>query len=852
MAAWEDCLAAAVKEGKISEKTANDYKKYFADAEKEAAQLGKAGVDAYTFATSTAAERMMAKVGAKKANVAADILRMDRAMEDVQGHSKGVFRGLQAKLGENVRGGGVKDSLVGQQRAAYGAMQSQLTGFIEQLRSRLFGLTRDRAPAKDAVLELYGRDSKVPSAKTNAEGWRKVLDWWAQMMDNEKVTISKREDFFLPQQFNALKVRVLGQDGFTQAMMERWQDGRLKMRDFKSTGDVFLEPGKDDARVRAILEGEGKKPGAWTNITSHGEAAIEPGVFEHETMAERYNRRRVFEWTTPEAYFDFQETFGHGADSLGEQFMKHLHQMARDLGTARVLGGDPDRMAKTLIQWGQKQQVGKYDTHLLEATYFHASGKAQEAQSVTLANTAQAIRSWLSSVQLGGAALGSLPDFAFLKSTATFNGLDPVRMMGHYLSEMKGDKRQAMQLGLIVDGGLRGLRDHFDEVLAENAGQLGKGMSLGDAAEAASAGAARLAGRASEFVMRGTGLEHHSTSGRNALGKAMLAHLADDAGLAFDALPKARQAFLERYGIGAKDWDMLRTKAMQGEKLFMDPAWLAFNGSQPEREVALRLMAGVDAELRFGIPEGGIATRAFMLGMTQPGTMSGEARRAVQYKGFTLSVTMMHGWRAFDQMFDKNGSMPRGQYLAGLGVMATVLGAVSYQLKNIAAGKDPESMDTAAFWLKAAAMGGAGGMFGDQVKTMLQTTSRADGVRMLSPTAGLAVDTMALVPGNIGQWARGEKTSEGREAVAFARKYSMPRLWYTNLAVDRLVWDTLQKMADPESSGAFYRTEQRSRKQDDVNFWWRPGQSAPSRGPDLENAVKSKGLVKALSMGAVE
>jgi hypothetical protein len=55
-------------------------------------------------------------------------------------------------------------------------------------------------------------------------------------------------------------------------------------------------------------------------------------------------------------------------------------------------------------------------------------------------------------------------------------------------------------------------------------------------------------------------------------------------------------------------------------------------------------------------------------------------------------------------MMDKNGTMPRGQYLAALAVQATVLGALSYQLKNIAQGKDPEKMSTVDFWAKAAAI----------------------------------------------------------------------------------------------------------------------------------------------------
>ncbi|HEY6025638.1 MAG TPA: hypothetical protein VIV09_01950, partial [Pseudolabrys sp.] len=57
------------------------------------------------------------------------------------------------------------------------------------------------------------------------------------------------------------------------------------------------------------------------------------------------------------------------------------------------------------------------------------------------------------------------------------------------------------------------------------------------------------------------------------------------------------------------------------------------------------------------------------------------------------------------------------------------------------------------------------------------------------------------------------------------------------LAVDRLAWDTLQRMWDPDASGAFSRIEQRQRKDNNTSFWWRPGQTEPGRSPNLDAAL---------------
>jgi hypothetical protein len=68
--------------------------------------------------------------------------------------------------------------------------------------------------------------------------------------------------------------------------------------------------------------------------------------------------------------------------------------------------------------------------------------------------------------------------------------------------------------------------------------------------------------------------------------------------------------------------------------------------------------------------------------------------------------------------------------------MTTVLGAASLQLKNIAAGKDPQPMfgeHAAKFWANAAAQGGALGIFGDQLKAMFSPSGWTMPARLLTP-----------------------------------------------------------------------------------------------------------------------
>lgn len=223
-----------------------------------------------------------------------------------------------------------------------------------------------------------------------------------------------------------------------------------------------------------------------------------------------------------------------------------------------------------------------------------------------------------------------------------------------------------------------------------------------------------------------------------------------------------------------------------------------------------------------------------MLGNTRPGTIPGEVLRSVaQYKGFPMASFMMQYFRGLESLADGEGQWFRGQYIASLIVGTTVLGAASLQLKNIANGKDPEPMGHGKFWANAFVQGGAGGIFADQLKALFAAQRMGDPARLLTPASGFLLDLTALTTGNIQDSIAGRDTNAGREAARFLEKY-VPGVWYTQLAMDRLVWNALQRMWDPDSASAFARLQERARKEQETQFWWRPG----SREPDVGRAVR--------------
>lgn len=835
-----DCIAEAVKAGKMTEKGAAEYKQRMADQEALAAERGMGPADAYIFGATEAAKAMEAKATSKRAQVQKGILAVDRVWEDANRHVNGLFRGLETALGQNVRAGGTAASIEARRMALLGSMQSELTNLMEGFRSKMAGLSQNPILPRHTVSALYGRDVGDPAATAAAKAWSKNIEWWIDRMRETGVPIGKLEDWRLPQHFDALAVKAMGEERFVDQMMTWWREGKLAMRDWEADGEAMLQPGKDDARVRMILAGDGRnKAGAYKNITTNGAASVEPGAATNTSLADRYGRRRAFEWTTDEAWLEFNRTMGVGDDAIGELMIRHLDGMARDLSLAQTLGPDPDRAARVLGEMARAAGLSDRRLRNLADIYFHTSGKASTPVSSALAQGAQAIRSGLASAQLSGAVLSATTDFAFTKATASWNGLEMTRIMGNYVAGLVPGNAEhrliAMRRGLILENGIRGLHDAARDTINDTMARKGTGTSWATFLS----GASRIAGRTVEVVLRAQGLAHHTQILRDAVGMDFQAHLFDQSRKAFGELDGVDQRMLARYGISPAEWDLLRTEGRRDG--FIDPARMSRGDDAAAREAGLKLIGAIAIEQRIAVPEANAVTRALVLGQNSPGTLYGEfLRSALQYKGFALSAGLMHGWRMVESMMDARGQMFRGQYIAALTIQATVLGAVALQLKNIAAGKDPEPMfdkDNPFFWAKAAAQGGAGGIIGDQIKAMLQTKSTGDAARLLSPTGALALDLGAFLGGNVNQSLSGEKSNVGREAVNLLRKYT-PEIVYFRLMTDRLVWDTLQRWWDPDASSVFSRMEQRARKEQDTQFFWRPGRVQPDRPPSTETLIQ--------------
>ena len=277
---------------------------------------------------------------------------------------------------------------------------------------------------------------------------------------------------------------------------------------------------------------------------------------------------------------------------------------------------------------------------------------------------------------------------------------------------------------------------------------------------------------------------------------------------------------------------------MQGSTRYLRPDDVRRNAKLPaaERErLAHRFLEMLQTETRFVSPEPNLRTRAAINQGTKRGTIVGELLRSgMQFKGFPLSVLMMHGNRV---LHGKIG-ISRARYAATVGIMATLFGAVSMQEKAIAKGQDPRPMTTPEFWVAAMLQGGALGIFGD---FLFADSNRFGGglvATSAGPLAGTAEDLWRLTQGTLVKKVKGDDSNFGRELVRFLKMNTpVSSIWYVRKAFEGIVWDNLQRLVDPDFDRANRRMMQRAERDYQTGFWWEPGEALPSRGPDWDNAV---------------
>jgi hypothetical protein len=183
-------------------------------------------------------------------------------------------------------------------------------------------------------------------------------------------------------------------------------------------------------------------------------------------------------------------------------------------------------------------------------------------------------------------------------------------------------------------------------------------------------------------------------------------------------------------------------------------------------------------------------------------------------------------------------------YLTQLVAGTTILGAVSMEINDILAGKDPQRMwnapgpELTKNWVAAFLKGGSMGLYGDFLFSSVSKSGKNDLFGTLAgPVGGLVQEAMNVTQGNIVKDVEGlRQQSFGAELVRFGKGLTPgATLWYAKAALDHMLF---QQLAEYLSPGYLGRMETRAMRDYNEKFWWKPGTGpAGARAPNLGRAI---------------
>ena len=743
----------------------------------------------------------------RRGEIEADLRKYGAATSDprfrpVEGAGQGGLidpRALPALMDNDPRAG--YSNVEGRRKAILGDAQRQMDAILTRFSANLRGQVRNKAELGNMVRELFEGGTGDRAATEMADAWRRTAETLRQRFNQAGGDIGFRSDWGLPQTHNWKAVRKAGYDAWRDFIKPRLDVGRMVDQ---RTGLPMTEQGLELA-LREVFE----------NIRSNSAAKITPGSAGKVSLANSRGEGWFLVFRDAESWTVYADEFGSG--TAYDAMMGHIDSMAREIAAMEILGPNPDATLRWIADTVDKQ--AKLDTSpdtksiaraergakKMNALWDEYRGANRPNMDDPVALVFSNYRALATARLLGSATLSAVSDFNFQASRRAFNGLSNKAMVPQYLELMKPgsleQQKLAIRRGLIAEEYAQRTAATSRYMMEELTGETSRRIASG--------------------VMRISLLSRHTQTARWAYGMETLSTYTEQAGKQFGELEAPLRGALERYGIDAAGWDKLRAAPMDTDR---GVDWISpHNLSGEDRAIGDRFMEMIHTEVDMAVPVADLRVRAMMAKAAPADNLFGQIMRSgpLMFRSFGLSVAA----RQIGQIMAMQPATAIG-YAVPLIIGTTLFGGISLQLKALATGKDPRPMKDEEFWLAALEQGGGFGIFGDLLFGLESRTGN-----------GAAMTAAGVLPQDIDKIGRmvANPQTQGVKTV----KGFIPgnNLWYTRLATDRLIADTIEDYINPDVRAARKRMGRFAAEQGTA-FWWAPGDDAPRRAPDFANALE--------------
>lgn len=708
------------------------------------------------------------------------------------------------------------DSVVGVMNALRNQFDGMLSTFLEQHSRDIVGNVRNKAKLKNIVRELHGEGTGDAVASAMSKAITDAKERARQLFNAAGGDIGLLEDHGMPHRHDRVRIMRGGFDTWFDEVAPRLDWTRIENFWTKQPFSVDGTPPPAGVQRGFLKE-------IFDNIDTDGwvKRDVTWGMQNGKALSNRYSEARTLHFKTADDWMAYNDRFG--VSDPYSSIVGHMHRMARDIAMMRVLGPSHTAGLDNVVNHAMKKVAGNKaleekltaNANTAKAMLAHMSGTANAPHNEFWARFFGGTRQALSAAHLGSAMLVSGSDSVAMSLAANSVGMNPANVVSRHVGLLANrmSREEAARAGYVADT----LSDAGNTML----------RYLGEAPVAG------WTERLSSFVMRAQGLSFWTDMARVAFNMEFAGNLADARTLG-DLEPRMAASLRSR-GITDADWAMfaredLHFRAKNGGR-FASPAYwrsaAVSAGVDPKEaeRIALTIDGFVQEMTEVAVPSNSFEMRARFMGESRPGSISGElARSLVAYKSYAMTFSI----NQFRQVMAIPTGMGRAQYVAAGMAGFTVMGAVGVQLKELAKGNEPRPMDDPSFWTAAALQGGGLGIIGDL--TSASTTRLGGGLMgyFAGPVVGLGNDIGALTFGNMAAVMKGENANLGRDVVKFGKRYTPgTTLWQTRAAMDRLVWDQMQMVLDPDADTAMRREAKRQQREYGNGQWWDAGALTP-------------------------
>ncbi len=764
-----------------------------------------------------AANELTNEAALKKRRVALTIAarqRLDAFIKTYQGKD-GKLEALNRTIAFHADGKSNFLSVESRGKATRDYALSQIQEAFEAVDPRFFHLFEDEASVRDLVYEMRGQDTGNVRAKKGAKAWAGVTELLRQRFNDAGGDIGYLENWGIPQHHSMEKVGRVPQDKWVSDVI-----GKLDRKYYiKDDGQLM-----SDAELTTFL-GE-----AYNTIATGGLNKLsDTGMRISGARSNRGNASRQIHFKDADSYLEYQREYGDR--SLWEVMVGHLEGISKDIALVETYGPNPDHVFRSILDEVTAEQATanpertgriKRLANSTENLYNFIAGKTQPIANPHIARWSDNIRNWMVASRLGSALLASFSDLGTMYMSAKVANIPMNRLFMNQLEAMNPANRTELARARRAGLAMESLLGSVNRWAMDN---MGPSVS-------------RWAATA---VMRASGLTAWTDAHKRAYGVTMMGSLGEVVSRAPDlrSLDDSDFRILKSKGITEQDfsvwklaqqedWGNGNTTMLTPESIMRIPDAAVMHLGLPERvrfEAMRRLLAAVSEEVNMAVITPGAREQLLTGGGLQRGTWKGELTRSVfLFKSFPISVVLRHWTRAMG-MPSAGG---RAAYIAAFLASTTMLGALSQQLNDLASGRNPREMtgkDAGKFWLGALLKGGGLGLYGD---FLLSDHTRYGGgalASMLGPVAGLVDDVVKLAQGIPLNAVEGKPEQTGGDLVKLG-KGLIPgaNLWYAKAALDHMIFNQLQEYFSP---GYLRKMEQRSKKEFNQTYWWRPQDVTP-------------------------